>query len=56
MNRSAVPLAPASRQLFLAAGGTVLGRSLTGSRGRVGAALLSAVVVSGPATRLLLRG
>ncbi|MFC9233584.1 LysE family transporter [Streptomyces decoyicus] len=53
---AAVTLASASWQLFLAAGGTVLGRALTGSRGRVGTALLSAVVVSAPAIGLLLRG
>ncbi|MFD0168856.1 LysE family transporter [Streptomyces decoyicus] len=53
---AAVTLASVSWQLFLAAGGTVLGRSLTGSRGRAGTALLSAVVVSGPAIGLLLRG
>ncbi|WP_326617024.1 LysE family translocator [Streptomyces decoyicus] len=53
---AAVTLASVSWQLFLAAGGTVLGRSLTGSRGRVGTALLSAVVVSAPAIGLLVRG
>lgn len=53
---AAVTLASVSWQLFLAAGGTVLGRSLTGSRGRVGSALLSAVVVSALAIGLLVRG
>ncbi len=53
---AAVTLASVSWQLFLAAGGTVLGRSLTGSRGRVGTALLSAVVVSALAIGLLVRG
>ncbi|WP_030990894.1 LysE family transporter [Streptomyces sp. NRRL S-1813] len=53
---AAVTLASVSWQLFLAAGGTVLGRSLTGSRGRAVTALLSAVVVSGPAIGLLVRG
>ncbi|MFC9238828.1 LysE family transporter [Streptomyces decoyicus] len=53
---AAVMLASVSWQLFLAAGGTVLGRALTGSRGRVVTALLSAVVVSAPAIGLLLRG
>ncbi|MET7800706.1 LysE family transporter, partial [Streptomyces decoyicus] len=53
---AAVTLASVSWQLFLAAGGTVLGRSLTGSRGRAVTALLSAVVVSGLAIGLLLRG
>ncbi|BDH13583.1 LysE family transporter [Streptomyces hygroscopicus] len=53
---AAVTLASVSWQLFLAAGGTVLGRSLTGSRGRVGTALLSAAVVSAPAIGLLVRG
>ncbi|WP_327705969.1 LysE family transporter [Streptomyces decoyicus] len=53
---AAVTLASVSWQLFLAAAGTVLGRALTGSRGRVVTALLSAVVVSALATGLLLRG
>ncbi|MCL7496831.1 MULTISPECIES: LysE family transporter [Streptomyces] len=53
---AAVTLASVSWQLILAAGGTVLGRSLTGSRGRVGTALLSAVVVSALAIGLLVRG
>lgn len=53
---AAVTLASVSWQLFLAAGGTVLGRALTGSRGRVVTALLSAVVVSALAIGLLLRG
>ncbi|MEW1747730.1 LysE family transporter [Streptomyces angustmyceticus] len=51
----AVTLASASWQLFLAAGGTVLGRVLTGPRGRVVTAVLSAVVVSALAAHLLLR-
>ncbi|MGW7021989.1 LysE family transporter [Streptomyces decoyicus] len=53
---AAVTLASVSWQLFLAAGGTVLGRTLTGPRGRVGTALLSAVVVSALAIGLLVRG
>ncbi|MFG2827744.1 hypothetical protein ACGFWI_09805 [Streptomyces sp. NPDC048434] len=53
---AAVTLASASRQLFLAAGGTVWGRTLSGPRGRVATALLSAVVISALATGLLLRG
>ncbi|MER0484108.1 LysE family transporter [Streptomyces sp. Edi2] len=53
---TAVTLASLSWQLCLAAGGTVLGRALTGPRGRVATALLSAVVISALATGLLLRG
>ncbi|MGW2921012.1 LysE family transporter [Streptomyces angustmyceticus] len=53
---AAVTLASASWQLFLAAGGTVLGRALTGRRGRVITALLSAAVVSALAAGLLFRG
>lgn len=53
---AAVVTASASWQLFLAAGGAVLGRTLTGSRGRVVTALLSAAVISALAVGLLLRG
>lgn len=53
---TAVTLASLSWQLCLAAGGTVLGSALTGPRGRVATALLSAVVISALATGLLLRG
>ncbi|MDT0459293.1 LysE family transporter [Streptomyces sp. DSM 41527] len=53
---TAVTLASVSWQLCLAAGGTVLGRALTGPRGRTVTSLLSAVVISALATGLLLRG
>ncbi|MEU8995738.1 LysE family transporter [Streptomyces caniferus] len=53
---AAVTLASVSWQLCLAAGGSVLGRALTGPRGRVATALVSAVVISALATGLLLRG
>ncbi|MGW3007804.1 LysE family transporter [Streptomyces sp. NPDC001219] len=53
---AAVVTASLSWQLFLAAGGAVLGRALTGPRGRAVTALLSAVVISGMAAGLLLRG
>ncbi|MFE1175673.1 LysE family transporter [Streptomyces sp. NPDC058773] len=53
---AAVALASVSWQLFLAAGGAVLGRALTGARGRAVTALLSAVVLSAMAVGLLLRG
>lgn len=53
---AAVITASVSWQLFLAAGGAVLGRTLTGPRGRVVTALLSAVVISALAVGLLLRG
>ncbi|MFE6740932.1 LysE family transporter [Streptomyces tubercidicus] len=53
---AAVITASVSWQLFLAAGGAVLGRTLTGPRGRVVTALLSAVVISALAAGLLLRG
>ncbi|USA00262.1 LysE family translocator [Streptomyces lydicamycinicus] len=53
---AAVITASASWQLFLAAGGAVLGRTLTGPRGRAVTALLSAVVVSALAVGLLVRG
>lgn len=53
---TAVTLASVSWQLCLAAGGTVLGRALTGPRGRLVTSLLSAVVISALATGLLLRG
>ncbi|MFI2190406.1 LysE family transporter [Streptomyces sioyaensis] len=50
---AAVLTASASWQLFLAAGGAVLGRALTGPRGRLVTALVSAVVISALATVLL---
>ncbi|MFE3881477.1 LysE family transporter [Streptomyces lydicus] len=53
---AAVTLASMSWQLCLAAGGTVLGRSLTGPRGRLVTSLLSSVVIAALATGLLLRG
>ncbi|QIY58627.1 LysE family transporter [Streptomyces sp. RPA4-5] len=53
---AAVLTASVSWQLLLAAGGTVLGRTLTGPRGRVVTALLSAVVISALAAGLLLHG
>ncbi|WP_129292944.1 LysE family transporter [Streptomyces lydicus] len=53
---AAVTLASMSWQLFLAAGGTVLGRALTGPRGRLVTSLLSSVVIAALATGLLLRG
>ncbi|MGW8971827.1 LysE family transporter [Streptomyces platensis] len=53
---AAVITASVSWQLFLAAGGAVLGSTLTGPRGRVVTALLSAVVISALAGGLLLRG
>ncbi|MFI1302130.1 hypothetical protein [Streptomyces sioyaensis] len=53
---AAVLTASASWQLFLAAGGAVLGRALTGPRGQVVTVLVSAVVISAPATVLLLGG
>ncbi|WP_336049586.1 LysE family transporter [Streptomyces sp. CA2R101] len=53
---TAVTLASVSWQLCLAAGGTVLGRALTGPRGRMATSLISAVVISALATGLLLRG
>lgn len=53
---AAVITASVSWQLFLAAGGAVLGRTLTGPRGRTVTALLSAVVISALAAVLLLRG
>ncbi|MER6302388.1 LysE family transporter [Kitasatospora sp. NPDC001539] len=46
--------ASAGWQLLLAAGGTLLGRALTGSRGRLFTALGSAALVGGLAVRLLL--
>ncbi|MFE0460997.1 LysE family transporter [Kitasatospora sp. NPDC058965] len=48
-------LASASWQLLLAGGGSVLGRVLTGDRGRLATALLSSVLIAGLALGLLLR-
>ncbi|MGA5822380.1 LysE family transporter [Kitasatospora sp. NPDC094028] len=48
--------ASASWQLLLAAGGALLGRALTGPRGRLVTALASAALVGGLAVRLLLDG
>ncbi|MCB5910236.1 LysE family transporter [Streptomyces pinistramenti] len=53
---AAVITASASRQLFLAAGGDALGRVLTGARGRVATAVVSAVVISALAVGLLCAG
>jgi len=47
-------LASASWQLLVAAGGSVLGRALTGPRGRLGTALVSSAVILALAARLLL--
>jgi arginine exporter protein ArgO len=44
--------ASASWQLLLAAGGTLLGRLLTGPRGRLATALVSSAVIAGLAVRL----
>jgi arginine exporter protein ArgO len=48
-------LASASWQLLLAGGGSVLGRLLTGTRGRLATALLSSALIAGLAVRLLAR-
>ncbi|MEU9112900.1 LysE family transporter [Streptomyces sp. NPDC048483] len=53
---AAVITASVSWQLFLAAGGAALGRTLTGPRGRAVTALVSAVAVSASAVGLLLPG
>ncbi|MFJ9848359.1 LysE family transporter [Streptomyces sp. NPDC101150] len=53
---AAVITASVSWQLFLAAGGAALGRTLTGPRGRAVTALVSAVVISAMAVGLLLPG
>ncbi|MEU8825100.1 LysE family transporter [Streptomyces sp. NPDC048636] len=53
---AAVFTASVSWQLFLAAGGAALGRTLTGSRGRAVTSLVSAVVVAALAVGLLLPG
>ncbi|MBL1099307.1 LysE family transporter [Streptomyces coffeae] len=53
---AAVITASVSWQLFLAAGGATLGRTLTGPRGRAVTALASAVVVAALAVGLLLPG
>ncbi|MFD5464645.1 LysE family transporter [Kitasatospora sp. NPDC127059] len=50
----AVFVASGSWQLLLASGGALLGRSLTGARGRLWTALGSAALVGGLALRLLL--
>lgn len=47
-------LASASWQLLIAAGGSVLGRALTGPRGRLGTALVSSMVILALAVRLVL--
>ncbi|MEC4014747.1 LysE family transporter [Streptomyces sp. H27-D2] len=51
---SAVVAASASWQLLLAGGGTVLGRALTGRRGRLATALLSGAVIGSLAIAVLL--
>ncbi|MCT2588917.1 LysE family transporter [Streptomyces sp. N2-109] len=51
---AAVTTASASWQLLLAAGGTVLGRALTGPRGRMVTAVVSSVVITALAVGLLL--
>ncbi|KJS55415.1 lysine transporter LysE [Streptomyces rubellomurinus subsp. indigoferus] len=53
---AAVFAASASWQLLLAASGALLGRALTGPRGRLFTALASAALVGGLAVRLLLTG
>ncbi|AJT62799.1 hypothetical protein T261_1111 [Streptomyces lydicus] len=53
---AAVLIASMSWQLFLAASGAALGRTLTGPRGRAVTALVSAVVVAALAVGLLLPG
>ncbi|GGU93843.1 lysine transporter LysE [Streptomyces litmocidini] len=49
-------LASASWQLLLALGGTLLGRALTGPRGRLGTALASSTLIVVLAVRLVARG
>ncbi len=48
--------ASASWQVFMAGSGNLLGRVLTGDRGRLGTALVSAVLVTALAVRLLIPG
>jgi arginine exporter protein ArgO len=50
----AVFVASASWQLFLAGGGALLGRALTGSRGRLITAIASSIVIAGLALHLLI--
>ncbi|MDT9693225.1 LysE family transporter [Streptomyces sp. P9(2023)] len=45
--------ASASWQLFLASGGALLGRGLTGPRGRLGTALVSSALIAGLAVHLV---
>ncbi|TBL29061.1 lysine transporter LysE, partial [Verrucosispora sp. SN26_14.1] len=49
-------LASASWQLVIAAGGTLLGRTLTGARGRLVTALLSSAIIAALAVALLIGG
>ncbi|AJF66529.1 LysE/ArgO family amino acid transporter [Streptomyces vietnamensis] len=49
-------VASASWQLFLALGGTLLGRTLTGPRGRLGTALASSTLIVVLAVRLVVQG
>lgn len=51
---AAVFVASASWQLFLAGGGSLIGRILTGAKGRIGTALVSSVVIGGLAVQLML--
>lgn len=53
---AAVTVASASWQLLLATGGTLLGRTLTGPRGRMVTAVVSSVVITVLAGGLLLAG
>ncbi|MER7958768.1 LysE family transporter [Streptomyces sp. NPDC096030] len=46
-------VASASWQLFLASGGALLGRGLTGPRGRLGTALVSSTLIAGLAVHLV---
>ena len=48
--------ASASWQLVLAGGGSVVGRALTGARGRLATSLVSSIVIAALALRLLLGG
>ncbi|MFF0477144.1 LysE/ArgO family amino acid transporter [Streptomyces sp. NPDC004284] len=49
-------VASASWQLFLALGGTLLGRTLTSARGRLGTALVSSTLIVVLAVRLVVEG